>query len=69
MTESAIGNLFAAVLFLVMTIVIISQVLVPAFKNANQTGWTSAETALWGLGSLVCIGATVYNAARALGMA
>jgi hypothetical protein len=65
---SAIGNLFFSVLYLVMAIVIITNVLVPQFKDANTSGWDTAEVAIWGLGSLICIAAAVYNAARALGM-
>lgn len=64
----AIGNLFGAVINLVFAIVVITEVLIPTFLNANQTGWSAAEIALWSLGSLAAIAGTVYFTFRALGM-
>ena len=60
--------LFKAVLGLVFAIVLTVQVIVPQFKNANTTGWTSAETAIFGLGSLGVIGGLAYAAYNTFGV-
>lgn len=60
--------LLGSVILLVVAVILIANVVMPTIKNANTTGWTSSETALWGLVSLAVIIGAVVLAFRAFGV-
>jgi hypothetical protein len=59
--KGKMANIFvSAVVSLVIGIILVANVFMPTFHNANTTGWTSSETSLWNvLGIAVIIGLVV----------
>jgi len=64
----SLGNLLGSLILLVIAVVVITDVVIPTVKNANTTGFTTAEVALWGLVSLACIVGALFLAFRAFGI-
>jgi len=62
------ANLFSGILSIVLSVILIASVVVPVIKEQNTTGWTTAETTLFGLVSLVAIFGLIYGVANVFGM-
>lgn len=62
-------GLFSGILALVMSVILIGTVVVPTVKNQNTTGWTSSETALLGLVTIVSLMGLSYAGATIFGFA
>ena len=62
------ANLFGGILSVVLSVILIASVLVPIIYDHNTTGWTSADTTLFGLVSLVAIFGLIYGVANVFGM-
>ena len=62
------ANMFSGILSLVLSVILISAVVVPTVKDANTSGFTAGELALWGLITLVAIMGLVYGAAAIFGL-
>lgn len=63
------GNFVKAVVGLVLATVLVVNVLVPTFKGANTSGWTTSEIAIFSLASLGTIAGLVYAILAAFGIA
>ena len=59
---------FGGIMSLVLSVVLITSVVVPTIKNANTTGWSTSETTVFGLVSLVAIFGLVYGAGNLFGL-
>jgi ABC-type Fe3+-siderophore transport system permease subunit len=64
-----IGNAIFAIISLAIVVIVLTSVFIPTVKDANVTGWSSGELALWGVVTLVAIAGFVYNVASAFGLA
>jgi ABC-type Fe3+-siderophore transport system permease subunit len=64
-----IGNAIFAIISLAIVVIVLTSVFIPTVKDANTTGWSSGELALWGVVTLVAIAGFVYNVASAFGLA
>jgi hypothetical protein len=62
------ANLFGGILSVVLSVILIASVVVPIIYDQNTTGWTSADTTLFGLVSLVAIFGLIYGVANVFGM-
>lgn len=62
------ANLFGGILSVVLSVILIASVVVPIIYAQNTTGWTSADTTLFGLVSLVSIFGLIYGVANVFGM-
>lgn len=56
------------VLSLVFSVILITEVLIPTFKNANTTGWTTAEKTIFGLATLASVAGLVYGVLAVMGI-
>jgi len=63
------ANMFNGILSIVLSVILIASVVIPIIKEQNVTGWTTAETTLFGLVSLVSIFGLVYGVANVFGLA
>ena len=61
------AGMFAGVLQIVFAVILTTQVLIPQFKNANQSGWSAGEIALWSILSLLAIGGVANGVANVFG--
>ena len=62
------ANMFGGIFSLVLSIILISQVIIPTVSAQNTTAWSTGEVALWGLISLVSIMGLVYGAGAVFGL-
>jgi hypothetical protein len=58
--KSAIG--------IVVAVVMTVSVIIPTLKGANTTGWTTAETTLFGLATTFAVLGLVFSIAAAFGL-
>ena len=63
------ANFLMGIISLTIGVVVLSGVFITTVKSANTTGWTSAETALWGLLTIVGIAGLVYGMLSVFGLA
>lgn len=63
------ANFIVGIISLTLGVVVLSGVFVTTVKNANTTGWTSGETALWGLLTIGAIAGLVYGVLNVFGLA
>lgn len=52
---------------LVVLIILAATVVMPQLKNANTTGWSTGEIAVWGLAGIVLIAVVIITIAKAAG--
>lgn len=62
------AGMFGGILQLVMAVILVVNVLVPTIKDANTTGWTASEVAVFGLASLAAIFGLVNGIANLFGL-
>jgi hypothetical protein len=62
------ANLFAGILSVVISVVLITGVVIPTVKGANTTGWTTTETTTYSIVTLVSILGLVYGVANIFGL-
>lgn len=60
--------MIAGVLSIVLSVILITEVVVPTVKNANTTSFTTAELAVWGLITLIAIFGLVYGVGSVFGV-
>ena len=63
------NNFVKSVVSLVLAVVLVTNVLIPTYKSANTTGWTTSEVAIFSLASLGTIAGLVYSILAAFGIA
>jgi len=61
-------GIFGGVISLVLSVILIATVVVPTVKDQNTTGWTTAETTVFGLVSLMSIFGLAYGAGSIFGL-
>ena len=61
------ANMLGGVLSLVLSVILITEVVVPTVKNANTTSFSAAETAVYGLITLIAIFGLVYGTGAIFG--
>lgn len=64
-----VGNAIFAIISLAIVVIVLTEVFIPTVQDANTTGWSTGELALWGVVTLVAIAGMVYNVAAAFGLA
>jgi hypothetical protein len=52
---------------IVVLVILAASVLMPQIKNANTTGWSTGEIAMWGLGGIVLVAVVIISIAKAAG--
>jgi hypothetical protein len=62
------GEQIRGVLSLVFSVILITEVLIPTYKNANTTSWSTAEKTIFGLSSLAAIAGLVYGTLAVFGI-
>ena len=62
------AGMFGGILQLVMAVILVVNVLVPTIKNANTTGWSASETAVFSLATLAAIFGLVNGIANLFGL-
>lgn len=63
------ANFIMGIISLSISVVVLSSVFIYTVKSANTTGWSSSETALWGLMSVVAIAGLIYGVLSVFGVA
>jgi len=63
------ANFIMGIISLTIGVVVLSGVFITTVKNANTTGWTSSETALWGLLTIVGVAGLLYGVLNVFGIA
>jgi len=63
------ANFIVGIISLTLGVVVLSGVFVTTVKSTNTTGWTSGETALWGLLTIGAIAGLVYGVLNVFGLA
>jgi len=61
-------GIFGGVISLVLSVILIATVVVPTVKDQNTSGWTTAETTVFGLVSLMSIFGLAYGAGSIFGL-
>lgn len=56
------------VLSLVFSVVLVTEVLIPTFKNADTTNWSAAEITIFGLCTLAAVAGLVYGVMATFGI-
>lgn len=62
------ANMLGGVLSLVLSVILVTEVVVPTVKNANTTNFTAAEIAVYGLITLIAIFGLVYGTGSIFGL-
>lgn len=62
------ASFFGGILNLTLGVVILSGVYISTVKATNTSGWTTSETALWGLLTLAGIAGLVYGVMSVFGL-
>lgn len=62
------ANFIAGIISLTIGVVVLANVFIFTVKNTTTSGWSSAETALWGLLSLIGIAGIIYGVMSVFGM-
>lgn len=62
------ASLIAGMVNLAIASIILTTVLITTLKNANKSGWTSSETALWAVTSLAAIIGMVVGILQVFGI-
>lgn len=61
-------GIFSGVISLVLSVILIATVVVPTVKGSNTSGWSTAETTVFGLVSLMSIFGLAYGAGAIFGL-
>ena len=62
------ANFIMGIISLSVGVVVLSGVFINTVKSANITNWTTAETSLWGLLTIVGIAGLVYGVLSVFGL-
>lgn len=62
------ANMLGGALSLVLSVILVTEVIIPTVKNANTTGFTAGELAVYGLISLITIFGLVYGSGSIFGL-
>lgn len=63
-----LGNFIGGIISLAVSVIVLINVFVPTVKNANTTGFTTGELALYGTITLIAIAGFVYSVAGIFGL-
>lgn len=63
------ANFIIGIISLTIGVVVLANVFITTVKATNTTGWTSAETALWGLLTIAGAAGIVYGTLNVFGLA
>ncbi len=63
------SNFMMGIISLSIGVVVLSSVFITTVKGTNTSGWSSAETALWGLLTISGIAGIVYGTLNVFGLA
>lgn len=63
------ANFIIGIISLTIGVVVMANVFITTIKGSNTTGWTTAETALWGLLTISGIAGIVYGVLNVFGLA
>jgi len=53
---------------LAIGVVVLANVFITTVKDTNITGWTTAETALWGLLTIIAVAGMAYGVMNVFGI-
>jgi len=62
------ANFIMGIISLSVGVVVLAGVFINTVKTQNTTGWTTSETALWGLLTIVGIAGLVYGVLNVFGL-
>ena len=62
------ANIIGGVIGLTLSVIMVSNVLIPTFNNTNTTGWDTQSATIFGLSVLVAAAGLVYSVAAFFGM-
>lgn len=63
------ANFISGIISLSISAVILASVFIFTIKNTSTTGWTSSETTMWGLLTLIAIVGMLYGVLNVFGIA
>lgn len=63
-----LGNAIFSIISLTIVVIVLTNVFLPTVKDTNTSGWSTGETSLWSVVSLVAIAGFVYNVAATMGL-
>lgn len=63
------ASLMGGLISLAIASIVLVNVFITTIKDANTTGWTTGEVALWGTVTLVAIAGFVYGILNVFGVA
>ena len=62
------ANFIMGIISLAVAVVVLAGVFISTVKAQNTTGWSTSETALWGLLTIVGIAGLVYGVLSVFGL-
>ena len=62
------ANMLSGIIFLSIGVVVLANVFIKTVKDTNTSGWTSGETALWGVLTLAGIAGLVLGILNVFGV-
>jgi len=63
------ADFLTGIISLTLGVIVLSGVFITTVKDTNTTGWTSGETALWGLLTIAGAAGMVYGVLNVFGLA
>lgn len=63
------ANFIMGLISLTIGVIMLASVFISTVKSTNTTGWSTGETALWGLLTLVGIAGLLYGVLNVFGLA
>jgi hypothetical protein len=62
------ANMLSGIIFLAIGVIVLANVFVSTVKGTNTTGWTTGETALWGVLTIAGIAGLVLGVLNVFGV-
>jgi hypothetical protein len=63
-----LGNIIGSLMSLAISSIVLANVFIPIVKDANTTGFSAGELALWGVVTLIAIAGFVYYTGGVFGL-
>jgi len=63
------ANFIMGIISLSISVVVLASVFISTIKNTNTTGWSTSETTMWGLLTLISIVGILYGVMSVFGIA
>jgi hypothetical protein len=62
------ANMLSGIIFLAIGVIVLANVFISTVKGTNTTGWTTGETALWGVLTIAGIAGLVLGVLNVFGV-